>query len=128
MLAIQALAVMCLVCRAHTATGVEFQTKLLEIDGQQTVLQLWDTAGQERYVGNVLTRILVLIVGATHRQKKRKERKGQAIPTCSHTLSSSRVLFCQRLKAMVSLVPYAPNSGLFVCARIWMSVELQQFL
>eukprot|EP00117_Sycon_ciliatum_P047066 scpid52674/ scgid3060/ Ras and EF-hand domain-containing protein homolog len=29
--------------------GVEFQTKLLEIDGQQTVLQLWDTAGQERF-------------------------------------------------------------------------------
>ncbi|XP_055899960.1 ras and EF-hand domain-containing protein homolog isoform X1 [Biomphalaria glabrata] len=29
--------------------GVDFQTKMLDIDGQPTALQLWDTAGQERF-------------------------------------------------------------------------------
>lgn len=28
--------------------GVDFQTKLLEVDGRTIALQLWDTAGQER--------------------------------------------------------------------------------
>ncbi|XP_062573203.1 ras and EF-hand domain-containing protein homolog isoform X2 [Saccostrea cucullata] len=29
--------------------GVDFQTKLLEVDGRTIALQLWDTAGQERF-------------------------------------------------------------------------------
>ncbi|XP_048187746.1 ras and EF-hand domain-containing protein isoform X3 [Perognathus longimembris pacificus] len=29
--------------------GVDFQTKTLIVDGEQTILQLWDTAGQERF-------------------------------------------------------------------------------
>ncbi|CAL1534753.1 unnamed protein product [Lymnaea stagnalis] len=29
--------------------GVDFQTKMLDVDGQPTALQLWDTAGQERF-------------------------------------------------------------------------------
>ncbi len=29
--------------------GVDFQTKVLEVDGRVIALQLWDTAGQERY-------------------------------------------------------------------------------
>lgn len=28
--------------------GVDFQTKVLEVDGRTIALQLWDTAGQER--------------------------------------------------------------------------------
>jgi len=30
-------------------TGVDFQTKTLEVDGRVIALQLWDTAGQERF-------------------------------------------------------------------------------
>jgi len=33
----------CLYC-----TGVDFQTKTLEVGGRVIALQLWDTAGQER--------------------------------------------------------------------------------
>ncbi|XP_012934807.2 ras and EF-hand domain-containing protein [Aplysia californica] len=29
--------------------GVDFQTKMLDVDAQPTALQLWDTAGQERF-------------------------------------------------------------------------------
>ncbi|XP_059155529.1 ras and EF-hand domain-containing protein-like isoform X2 [Physella acuta] len=29
--------------------GVDFQTKMLDVDGHPTALQLWDTAGQERF-------------------------------------------------------------------------------
>ena len=29
-------------------SGVDFQTKTLEVDGRVIALQLWDTAGQER--------------------------------------------------------------------------------
>ena len=34
----------------HSFSGVDFQMKMLIVDGEQTVLQLWDTAGQERQV------------------------------------------------------------------------------
>ena len=30
-------------------TGVDFQTKIIEVDGRVVALQLWDTAGQERF-------------------------------------------------------------------------------
>lgn len=30
------------------SVGVDFQTKVLEVDGHTVALQLWDTAGQER--------------------------------------------------------------------------------
>ena len=29
-------------------SGVDFQTKVIEVDGRVIALQLWDTAGQER--------------------------------------------------------------------------------
>lgn len=33
----------------ETTIGVEFMTKLFDIDGNQVKLQIWDTAGQEKY-------------------------------------------------------------------------------
>lgn len=38
-----------IVCTVFVS-GVDFQTKMLDVDGQPTALQLWDTAGQERYM------------------------------------------------------------------------------
>lgn len=34
----------------YSFSGVDFQMKMLIVDGERTVLQLWDTAGQERQV------------------------------------------------------------------------------
>ena len=34
--------------KAYFALGVDFQTKMIELDGRPVALQLWDTAGQER--------------------------------------------------------------------------------
>jgi small GTP-binding protein len=34
---------------SKTTIGVEFATKMLEIDGKSIKAQIWDTAGQERY-------------------------------------------------------------------------------
>ena len=34
---------------SKTTIGVEFATKVIEIDGKSIKLQIWDTAGQERY-------------------------------------------------------------------------------
>ena len=33
----------------ETTIGVEFMTKMIDIDGNQIKLQIWDTAGQEKY-------------------------------------------------------------------------------
>ena len=32
-----------------TTVGVDFQSKIIEIDGKKIMLQIWDTAGQERF-------------------------------------------------------------------------------
>ncbi len=32
-----------------TTVGVDFQDKIIEIDGKKIMLQIWDTAGQERF-------------------------------------------------------------------------------
>ena len=32
----------------HSTLGVDFQTKIIDVDGRAIALQLWDTAGQER--------------------------------------------------------------------------------
>ncbi|CAG5134148.1 unnamed protein product [Candidula unifasciata] len=37
------------VSNLSSTLGVDFQTKMLDVDGQPTALQLWDTAGQERF-------------------------------------------------------------------------------
>jgi small GTP-binding protein len=34
---------------SKTTIGVEFATKVVEIEGRQLKVQIWDTAGQERY-------------------------------------------------------------------------------
>lgn len=34
---------------SQATLGVEFMTKVVEINGQKTKISLWDTAGQERY-------------------------------------------------------------------------------
>jgi len=34
--------------RVFVIAGVDFQTKMIELDGRTVALQLWDTAGQER--------------------------------------------------------------------------------
>lgn len=33
----------------NTTIGIEFSTKLIDMDGKKVKVQLWDTAGQERY-------------------------------------------------------------------------------
>jgi len=33
----------------HSTLGVDFQTKVIQVDGRIIALQLWDTAGQERF-------------------------------------------------------------------------------
>ena len=38
------------VANLNSTLGVDFQTKVLEVDGRVIALQLWDTAGQERSV------------------------------------------------------------------------------
>ncbi len=37
-------------CSCFSSPGVDFQTKVLDVDGRVIALQLWDTAGQERWV------------------------------------------------------------------------------
>lgn len=37
------------VSNLSSTLGVDFQTKLIELDGRTVALQLWDTAGQERF-------------------------------------------------------------------------------
>ncbi|XP_052271933.1 ras-related protein Rab-15-like [Dreissena polymorpha] len=48
----------CLLCRfssddfnsSHISTiGIDFKTKMIDIDGQTVKVQVWDTAGQERF-------------------------------------------------------------------------------
>lgn len=34
---------------SKTTIGVEFATKVIDIDGRSIKVQIWDTAGQERY-------------------------------------------------------------------------------
>ena len=34
---------------SKTTIGVEFATKVVEIEGEPIKVQIWDTAGQERY-------------------------------------------------------------------------------
>lgn len=38
------------VANLNSTLGVDFQTKVIEVDGRVIALQLWDTAGQERSV------------------------------------------------------------------------------
>ena len=40
--------VKCITYTVHCLTGVDFQNKVLDVDGHTVALQLWDTAGQER--------------------------------------------------------------------------------
>lgn len=33
----------------NTTIGIEFSTRIIDIQGEKVKVQLWDTAGQERY-------------------------------------------------------------------------------
>lgn len=33
----------------NTTIGIEFSTRIVELEGEKVRVQLWDTAGQERY-------------------------------------------------------------------------------
>ena len=46
------------VSNLHSTLGVDFQTKILEVDGRVIALQLWDTAGQERYTKHHMIAVL----------------------------------------------------------------------